>query len=163
MSRIFREIFCGHFPWKLKDENLRKISPKFRRIFRRSLRRISQELRSGGSRVSPESRNATNPRILGTGKGKLAANLGSTLTRPCPHFPCRQGALFEIDSSSLLKFCYLKSLMGKSGDVGWKTSQTAKNRQGPKGYLQKGSPRSGRFLEISLRNCCIKCPKLGEI
>ena len=51
MSRIFREIFCGHFPWKLKDENLRKISPKFCRIFRRSLRKISQELRSGGLRA----------------------------------------------------------------------------------------------------------------
>ena len=51
MSRIFREIFCGHFPWKLKDENLRKISPTFRRIFRRSLRKISQELRSGGVRA----------------------------------------------------------------------------------------------------------------
>ena len=51
MSRIFREFFCGHFPWKLKDENLRKISPKFRRIFRRSLRKISQELRSGGLRT----------------------------------------------------------------------------------------------------------------
>ena len=51
MSRIFREMFCGHFPWKLKDENLRKISPKFHRIFRRSLRKISQELRSGGLRA----------------------------------------------------------------------------------------------------------------
>ena len=51
MSTIFREIFCGHFPWKLKDENLQKISPKFRRIFRRSLRKISQELRSGGLRA----------------------------------------------------------------------------------------------------------------
>ena len=51
MSTIFREIFCGHFPWKLQDENLRKISPKFRRIFRRSLRKISQELRSGGLRA----------------------------------------------------------------------------------------------------------------
>ena len=51
MSRIFREMFCGHLPWKLKDENLRKISPKFRRIFRRSLRKISQELRSGGLRA----------------------------------------------------------------------------------------------------------------
>ena len=29
MSRIFRDIFCGHFPWKLKDENLRNILPKF--------------------------------------------------------------------------------------------------------------------------------------
>ena len=51
MSRIFREIFCGHFPLKLKDENLRKISPKFRCIFRRSLANFSQELRSGGLRA----------------------------------------------------------------------------------------------------------------
>ena len=51
MSRIFREIFCGHFPWKLQDENLRKISPKFRRISRRSLTNISRELRSGGVRA----------------------------------------------------------------------------------------------------------------
>ena len=50
-SRIFRENFCGHFPWNLKDENLRKKSPIFRRIFRRSLRQISQELRSGGLRA----------------------------------------------------------------------------------------------------------------
>ena len=48
MSRIFCENFCGHFPWKLKDENVRKISPKFRRNFRRSLAKNSQELRSGG-------------------------------------------------------------------------------------------------------------------
>ena len=51
MSRIFREFFCGHFPWKLQDENLRKISPKFHRIFRRSLTKISRELRSGGMRA----------------------------------------------------------------------------------------------------------------
>ena len=51
MSRIFRDIFCSHFPWKLKDEDLRKISPKFRRIFRRSPRQISQELRSGKLRA----------------------------------------------------------------------------------------------------------------
>ena len=51
MSWIFREKFCGHFPWKLKDEKLRKISPKFRRIFRRALAKISQELRSGGLRA----------------------------------------------------------------------------------------------------------------
>ena len=49
---FFVKFFCGHFPWKLKDENLRKISPKFRRIFRRSLRKISQELRSGGCGAS---------------------------------------------------------------------------------------------------------------
>ena len=36
MWRNLCEIFCGHFPWKLKDENLRKISPKLRRIFRQS-------------------------------------------------------------------------------------------------------------------------------
>ena len=37
----------------------------------------------------PESRNATNSRILGTGKGEPAGNLGSTLPGPCPHLPCR--------------------------------------------------------------------------
>ena len=51
MSRILREFFCGHFPWKMKDENLRKNSPKFRHIFRRSLINISQELRSGRLRA----------------------------------------------------------------------------------------------------------------
>ena len=56
MSRLFLEIFCGHFPWKLKDENPRKISPKLRRIFRRSLRKISQELRSGGLRAQQSAR-----------------------------------------------------------------------------------------------------------
>ena len=35
-----------------------------------------------------ESRNALNSRILGTGKGKPARNLGSTLPGPCPHLPC---------------------------------------------------------------------------
>ena len=55
MSRIFREICCGHFPWKLKDENLRKISPKFCRIFHRSLAKTSQELRSGGLRAQGRS------------------------------------------------------------------------------------------------------------
>ena len=50
----------------------------------------------------PESRNATNSRISGTGKGKPAGNLGSTLPGPCPHLPC--GVFFEIDSSSLLEF-----------------------------------------------------------
>ena len=36
-------------------------------------------------------------------------------------------------------------------------------REGPKGSPQKGYPWSGRFLEISLRKYCIKCPKIGEI
>ena len=35
----------------------------------------------------PESRNATNYRISGTGKGKPAGNLGSTLPGPWPHLP----------------------------------------------------------------------------
>ena len=48
----------------------------------------------------PESRHATNSSILGTGKGKPAGNLGSTLPGPCPHLPC--GVFFEIDKSSLL-------------------------------------------------------------
>ena len=36
-------------------------------------------------------------------------------------------------------------------------------REGPKGSPQKGYPWSGRFLEISLRNYCIKCPRIREI
>ena len=47
---------------------------------------------------SQHSRNATNSKISGTGKGKPAANLGSTLPGPCPNLPC--GVFFEIDSSS---------------------------------------------------------------
>ena len=35
-------------------------------------------------------------------------------------------------------------------------------REGPKGSPQKGYPWLGRFLDISLRNYCIKCPKIGE-
>ena len=53
-------------------------------------------------KIFPESRNATNSMISGTGKGKPAANLGSTLPGPCPHLPCR--VLLEIDSSGLLEF-----------------------------------------------------------
>ena len=45
---------------------------------------------------------ATNSRISGTGKGKPAGNLGSTLPGPCPHLPC--GVFLEIDSSSVLEF-----------------------------------------------------------
>ena len=35
--------------------------------------------------IFPESQNAANSRILGTGKGKPATNLGSTLPGRCPH------------------------------------------------------------------------------
>ena len=37
----------------------------------------------------PGAPNATNSRISGTGKGKPAANLGSTRPGPCPHLPCK--------------------------------------------------------------------------
>ena len=40
----------------------------------------------------PESRNATNSRISGTGKGKPAGNLGPTLPGPCLHLPCSGGS-----------------------------------------------------------------------
>ena len=35
--------------------------------------------------------------------------------------------------------------------------------QRPKGSPQKGYPRSGRFLEMSLRNYCVKCLKIEEM
>ena len=48
LSPIFREISCAHFSWKSKDENRRKISPFFRRMFRPCRRKISPEFRSRG-------------------------------------------------------------------------------------------------------------------
>ena len=77
MSTIFREIFCGHFPWKLKDENLQKHLPKFRRIFRRSLAKISQELRSG--------------------------DCGHKKRRPCPKIYVRKTWLQKISILSLVR------------------------------------------------------------
>ena len=41
------------FPWKLKNENLRKKLPNFRSNFRQSLAKFSQELRCGGLRWQP--------------------------------------------------------------------------------------------------------------
>ena len=49
----------------------------------------------------PEARNALNSRISGTGKGKPAANLGSTVPGTLSQ-PSVQG-VFEIDSYSLLE------------------------------------------------------------
>ena len=64
-------------------------------------RKVPGKFRENCWKNFPESRNAANSRISGTGKGKPAAgNLGSTLPGPCPHLPC--GVFFEIDSSSLL-------------------------------------------------------------
>ena len=47
MLRTFREVSCGHFPWKLKDENQQNFSPNFHCSFHPSLAQISPELRSG--------------------------------------------------------------------------------------------------------------------
>ena len=41
LPRIFWEISCGIFSWKLKDENRRSFSPHFRHIFRPCRRNIS--------------------------------------------------------------------------------------------------------------------------
>ena len=52
MWRNLREFSCGNVPWKLKEENLRKSSPKFRRVLRQLFEtdrpKISLEFRSGG-------------------------------------------------------------------------------------------------------------------
>ena len=40
-----------------------------------------------GKLLEKDSRNATNARISGIGKGKPAGNLGLTLSGPCPHLP----------------------------------------------------------------------------
>ena len=41
MSRIFREVFCGPFLWKLKDENLWKSSSHFSPVSYKNFARIS--------------------------------------------------------------------------------------------------------------------------
>ena len=56
ICETFRQNFAAFFAdlfEKIRKNfaNLRKMSPKFRHIFRRSLRKISQELRSGGLRA----------------------------------------------------------------------------------------------------------------
>ena len=95
----------------LKHPN-RHLSENSRRLwlFPGSVRGFSRKT-PGKSRENcwkffPESRNAINSRIWGTGKGQPAGNLGSTLPRPCPHLPC--GMFLKIDSSSLLEFSELR-------------------------------------------------------
>ena len=70
-------------------------------------RKTPGKSRENSWKFFPESRNATNSRISGTGKGKPAGNLGSTLPGPCPHLLC--GVFFEIDSSSLLEFFLIQT------------------------------------------------------
>ena len=85
----------------LKSENSRRLW-LFVGCVRGFPRKTPGKSRENCWKKIPESRNATNSMISGTGKGKPAANLGSTLPGPCPHLPC--GVFFEIDSSSLLEF-----------------------------------------------------------
>ena len=89
---FFVNFFFGHFPWKLKDENLRKISPKFRRIFRRSLRKISQELRSGGLRAQFKAvaGSASNRKLAGYCEGVL-------------HFPVTGRQICRVQAASCQK------------------------------------------------------------
>ena len=86
LSQIFSREGCGCF----------------RGLFGGSRGKLRESPGKIAGKIFPEPRNATNSMISGTGKGKPAGNLGSTLPGPCPHLPC--GVFFEIDSSSLLEF-----------------------------------------------------------
>ena len=77
----------------------------FQGLFGGSRGRLRESPRKIAGKICPESRNAVNSRISGTGKGKPAGNLEPTLPGPCPHLPC--GVPFEIDSSSLLEFFWM--------------------------------------------------------
>ena len=91
----------GECQFYLYSENSRRLW-----LFPGSVRGFSRKTpgksRENCWKMFPESRNATNSGISGTGKGEPAENLGSTLPGPCPHLLC--GVFFEIDSSSLLEF-----------------------------------------------------------
>ena len=85
----------------LESENSRRLW-LFLGSLREFWRKVPGKFREDCWKIFPESPNATNTRISGTGKGKPAGNLGSTMPGPCPHLPC--GVFSEIDSSSLLEF-----------------------------------------------------------
>ena len=72
-------------PWRQVDytEPRRAKSAKF--PFRQETTLLVRKLEKA---VAVSGVCATNSRISGTGKGKPAGNLGSTLPRPCPHLPC---------------------------------------------------------------------------
>ena len=84
------ERFDSHF-WGVWDEFLSENSRRLW-LFPGSVRGFSRKTprkpRENCRKNFPESRNATNSRISGTGKGKPAGNLGPTLPEPCPHLPC---------------------------------------------------------------------------
>ena len=115
--RLIRAIAVRQFravPWKIILNNVfsraqcflnqktREGCGCFRGPCRSFWRKVPGKVRENCWKIFLESPNATNSRISGTGKGKPARNLGSTLPGPCPHLPC--GVFFEIDSSSLLEF-----------------------------------------------------------
>ena len=92
-------LLCHH------SENSRRLW-----LFPGSVRGFSRKTlgkpRENSRKLFPESRNATNSGISGTGKGKPAGNLFlSTLPGPRPHLPC--GVFSEMDSSSLLEFFWI--------------------------------------------------------
>ena len=59
-------------------------------------------------KIFPESRNATNFRISGTGKDKPAGNLGATLPGPCPNLPC--GVFLKSTVPAFSSFFFLNYL-----------------------------------------------------
>ena len=72
-------------------------------------------------KMFPETWSATNSRLSGTGKGKPAGNLWSTLPGPCPHLPC------GIDSSSLLEFFWKTLFLPRFGQWEPKGPRHTKN------------------------------------
>ena len=71
-------------------------------------------------KIFPESRNATNSRIWGTGKGQPAGNLGSTLPGPRPHLPCGMFLKSTVPAfSSFSERCFHENLQAmRVGFVG---------------------------------------------
>ena len=117
-------------------------------------RKVAGKFRENCWKKFPVPWNATNSRISGTGKGKPAGNLGSTLPGPCPHLPC--GEFFEIDSSSLLEFFWIySSLRSLQARHPKKVSKKSRKEQ-KNGALRKGPPfhgsRSSWEIKIKIQN-----------
>ena len=94
------------------SENSRRLCGRLWDAFGGSRGKLRESLGKIAGNFFQQSRNARKSRISGTGKGKPAASLGSTLPRPCPNLPC--GVFFEIDSSVPTLACPL--LMSYSRD-----------------------------------------------
>ena len=79
-------------------------------------------------KIFPESGNATNSRISGTGKGKPAGNLGSTLPGPCPHLPC--GVFLKSTVPAFSSFLKEGKCMGTKPDPQrWRHELSTSNAQ----------------------------------